>query len=116
MKNAIFHNPRCSKSRQALELLEKRGVAVPVVEYLKDPPDAKTLKEVCALLGVRPYELVRRKEALFAELKLAALEPDDDARWFKVLAGHPALLERPIVVYQGKAAIGRPPENVLKIL
>lgn len=116
MKNAIFHNPRCSKSRQALELLEKRGVEVPVVEYLKDPPDAKTLKEVCALLGVRPYELVRRKEPLFDELGLAAVTPDDDARWFKLLGEFPALLERPIVVYQGKAAVGRPPENVLKIL
>jgi arsenate reductase (glutaredoxin) len=116
MKDAIYHNPRCSKSRQALELLEKRQVGVPVVEYLKQPPDAKTLAQVCALLGMRPYDLVRRKEALFAELKLAAVDPGDDARWYKVLAAHPALLERPIVVYNGKAALGRPPENVLKIL
>ena len=116
MKNAIFHNPRCSKSRQALELLRKRKADVPVVEYLKQPPDAKTLKQVCALLGLRPYDLVRRKEALFGELKLGAVKPDDDARWYQVLAEHPALLERPIVVYDGRAALGRPPENVLKIL
>jgi arsenate reductase len=116
MKNAIFFNPACSKCRQTRDLLEQRDVDVPVVEYLKEPPDERTLKEVCALLGVRPYDLVRRKEALFGELKLDKVAPDDDARWFKVLAAHPKLLERPIVVYNGKAAIGRPPENVLKIL
>lgn len=116
MKDCIFHNPRCSKSRETLALLEGRGVDLPVVKYLEDPPSAATLKEICKRLGVRPYDLVRRKEALFAELKLAKLSPDDDARWLEVLARHPALLERPIVVYKGKAALGRPPENVLKIL
>ena len=116
MKNAIFHNPRCSKSRQTLELVQKRGADVPVVEYLKTPPSARELAEICTLLGMRPYDLVRRKEDLFGELKLGSIKPDDDARWYKVLAEHPALLERPIVVYKGKAAVGRPPENVLKIL
>lgn len=116
LKNAIFHNPRCSKSRQTLELVQKRGADIPVVEYLKDAPDAATLKDICKLLGLRPYDLVRRKEDLFGELKLGSVKPEDDARWYKVLAEHPALLERPIVVYKGKAAIGRPPENVLKIL
>jgi arsenate reductase (glutaredoxin) len=116
MKDAIFHNPHCSKSRATLKLLGERGVDVPVVEYLKEPPDAATLKNVCALLGMRPYDLVRRKEALFGELKLGSVKPDDDARWFKVLAANPALIERPIVVYKGKAALGRPPETVLKIL
>lgn len=116
MKNAIYHNPRCSKSRATLELLGKHGADVPVVEYLKAPPDARALAQICALLGVRPYDLVRRKEALFDELKLAAVKPGDNARWLEVLARHPALLERPIVVHGGKAAIGRPPENVLKIL
>lgn len=116
MKDAIFHNPRCSKSRQTLGILEGRKVDVPVVEYLKDPPDTGTLAKICTLLGMRPYDLVRRKEALFAELKLSSVKPDDDKRWYKVLSEHPALLERPIVVYKGKAALGRPPENVLKIL
>jgi len=116
MKDAIYHNPRCSKSRETLALLQKRAPAVPVVEYLKAPPDVKTLKEICAALGMRPYDLVRRKEALFAELELDAVKPDDDARWLQVLAKHPVLLERPIVVRNGKAALGRPPENVLKIL
>lgn len=116
MKDRIYHNPRCSKSRQTLALLEERGVTVPVVEYLKDPPDAATLAEVCKRLKLRPYDLVRRKEALFAELKLDRVSPEDDARWLQVLARHPVLLERPIVVYQGKAALGRPPEDVLKIL
>lgn len=116
MKDAIFHNPRCSKSRQTLALLEARGAKVPVIEYLKTPPDARTLAEICKLLGIRPYDLVRRKEALFDEMKLSALRPEDDARWLQVLAEHPALLERPIVVRNGKAVVGRPPENVLRIL
>lgn len=116
MKDAIYHNPRCSKSRETLALVEKRAPGIPVVEYLKTPPDANTLRQICAALKLRPHDLVRRKEALFAELKLDAIEPDDDARWYKVLAEHPSLLERPIVVHKGKAALGRPPENVLKIL
>lgn len=116
MKDRIYHNPRCSKSRQALALLEARGLSVPVVEYLKDPPDAATLAEVCQRLKLRPYDLVRRKEALYAELKLDEVSADADARWLEVLARHPVLLERPIVVYRGKAALGRPPEDVLKIL
>jgi arsenate reductase (glutaredoxin) len=116
MKNAIFFNPRCGNCRDTLELLEKRGVDVPVVEYLKEPPDVKTLKEVCGLLGMRPYDLVRQKEALFTELKLDSISPDDDARWYELLARHPVLIQRPIVVYEGKAAICRPPQDVLKIL
>jgi arsenate reductase (glutaredoxin) len=114
--NCILFNPRCNKCRQTAALLDEHGVEVPVVEYLKDPPSAAELKQVCKLLGMRPYDLVRRKEALFGDLKLSSVKPDDDARWLKVLAEHPELLERPIVVYKGKAALGRPPENVLKIL
>ena len=116
MKDFILHNPRCSKSRQTLALLEARGVEVPVVEYLKHPPDAAMLKDICKRLGLRPYDLVRRKEALFGELKLGDKDPNDDGRWLQVLARHPELIERPVVVYKGKAALGRPPENVLAIL
>ena len=116
MKDAIFFNPKCSTCRASRELLAEHGIELPVVEYLKQPPDEKTLKEVCKLLGVRPYELVRRKEALFDELKLSAVKPDDDARWYALLAKHPVLLQRPIVVYKGKAVVGRPPEAVLKVL
>jgi arsenate reductase len=116
MKNAIFFNPRCSNCRDTLALLKERGVDVPIVEYLKEPPDVATLKELCGLLGMRPYDLVRRKEPLFDELKLGAVKPDDDARWYELLTRHPVLIQRPIVVYEGKAAICRPPEDVLKIL
>lgn len=116
MDNRILHNPRCSKSRQTLALLQDKGLSLPVVEYLKTPLSEKELGQICKLLGLRPYELVRRKEALFAELKLAAVKPDDDRQWLAVLARHPALLERPIVIVNGKAALGRPPENVLNIL
>jgi arsenate reductase len=116
MKDAIFYNPKCSNCRVSLELLKEHGLDLPVVEYLNDPPDEKTLKEVCKLLGVKPFELVRRKEALFDELKLDKVKPDDDARWYKLLSEHPVLLQRPIVVHDGKAVVGRPPENILKIL
>jgi arsenate reductase len=116
MKDAIFFNPRCTNCRVSLELLKEHGLDLPVIEYLDQPPDRKTLEEVCGLLGVRPYDLVRQKEPVFAELKLGEVRPDDDARWYQLLSEHPVLLQRPIVVHNGKAVVGRPPETILKIL
>ena len=116
MKNAVFHNPACSNCRQTLELLENEGITIPVIEYLKEPPDERTLKDVCTLLGKRPYDLVRQKEPIFKELGLDAVAPDDDARWYRLLSEHPILLQRPIVVYENKAAVCRPPEDVLNLL
>lgn len=111
----IYHNPRCSKSRQTLALLEERGIQPEVVEYLKDPPDAATLKRLLAALGLEPRALMRRKEAPYAELGL-----DDPARsedeLIQAMVDHPILIERPIVVTGKGAALGRPPENVLSIL
>lgn len=116
MRDCILHNPRCSKSRETLQLLRERGVDIPVVEYLQTPPTKAELAEICRLLGLGPLQLVRAKEALFAELGLRADSGDSDAQWLAVLAEHPKLLERPIVVYRGRAALGRPPERVLALL
>jgi arsenate reductase (glutaredoxin) len=116
MRDCILHNPRCSKSRETLKLLQDHGVELPVVEYLQTPPTAAELREICSLLGVEPLQLVRTKEALFAELGLGKDKGYGDAQWIDVLAAHPKLLERPIVVYRGKAALGRPPSSVLGLL
>jgi len=110
----IYHNPRCSKSRQTLELLRERGIEPEVVDYLKDAPSAKRVKELVALLGIQPHALLRAKEAPYAELGLSKQSSLDEIA--QAIAEHPILLERPIVVNGRKAAIGRPPENVLAIL
>jgi len=111
----IYHNPRCSKSRQTLELLEGKGLKPEVVEYLKTPPSLEELDHLLQLLGLEPEAIVRSKDEAFAKLGLAGKKLDRKG-WLKVLAENPALLERPIVVHGERAALGRPPENVLKIL
>ncbi|MGE3772479.1 MAG: arsenate reductase (glutaredoxin) [Gammaproteobacteria bacterium] len=115
MKAIIYHNPCCSKSRQTLALLEERGVDVEIVEYLKDAPDTGLLHGLMQALGRPPREFIRRGEAPFTELGLAAKLADDEAL-IAAIAAHPVLLERPIVVVGRRAAIGRPPENVLALL
>jgi arsenate reductase (glutaredoxin) len=115
MDVTIYHNPRCSKSRQTLELLRDRGVDPRIVEYLKSPPSAKRLGEILDLLGAEPRAVMRKNEAPYKDLGL-----DDPklsrAALIKAMVDHPILIERPIVVAGGKAAMGRPPEAVLKIL
>lgn len=115
MSVTIYHNPRCSKSRETLKLLQDRGIEPTVVEYLKTPPDAATLRELLGLLGIAPRQLLRKGEAPYKELALANPELGDEAL-IEAMASHPVLIERPIVVANGKAALGRPPENVLAIL
>ncbi|WP_417746363.1 arsenate reductase (glutaredoxin) [Rosistilla oblonga] len=111
----IYHNPRCSKSRAAVELLESRHIEHTVVKYLETPPTEKELKEIVAMLGIEPQQLVRRGEALFKELGLGEKQlPHDE--WLAVLAANPKLIERPIVVHGGRAAIGRPIDNVAALL
>jgi len=116
MKDCILHNPRCTKSRETLKLLQERGIDLSVVEYLQQPLSKSELREVCALLGVKPLAIVRTKEELFGELGLSKDNGYSDAQWLDVLASHPKLMERPIVIHRGRAAIGRPPENVLSLL
>lgn len=111
----IYHNPRCSKSRQTLALLGDQGIEPEVVEYLDNPPDADTLRELIKMLGIKPIDLVRRKEAPFKELGLSEQVDNDDAL-IDAMVAHPILIERPIVVHGDRARLGRPPEDVLVIL
>lgn len=111
----IYHNPRCTKSRETLALLEKNGVTPTVVEYLKTPPSAAELKRLLAMMGKRPREAMRKGEAPYKELGLADAKLTD-AQLIEAMAKHPILIERPIVVNGKKAALGRPPDAVLDIL
>jgi len=115
LRTTIYHNPRCSKSRQTLALLEERGISPRVVDYLKTPPSAAELKAILKKLGLRPRDLMRKGEPLYAELGLKDRDLDDDAL-IALMVANPLLIERPIVVSGGKAAIGRPPESVIRIL
>lgn len=115
MMVTIYHNPRCSKSRQTLELLRKKGVELRIVEYLKTPPKASELDDVLKKLRLEPRELMRKREAAYEENKLAE-ESLSRAELIKAMIDHPILIERPIVISNRKAAIGRPPEAVLDIL
>ena len=111
----IYHNPRCSKSRQTLQLLEARGVKPKIVEYLKEPPSSAELKAILKKLGMKPRDLLRQGEARYAELGLKERALSDDAL-IELMVENPILIERPIVVSGNKAAIGRPPEKVREIL
>ena len=111
----IYHNPRCSKSRQTLQLLEARGVKPKIVEYLKEPPSSAELKAILKKLGMKPRDLLRQGEARYAELGLKERPLSDDAL-IELMVENPILIERPIVVSGNKAAIGRPPEKVREIL
>ena len=115
MKVTIYHNPRCSKSRQTLDLLTKRGIEPEIIEYLKTPPDRRTLDRILKLLRMEPRQLMRKKEKEYAE---AGLENPALSReqLIDAMIANPILIERPIVLANGKAAVGRPPENVLAIL
>jgi arsenate reductase len=115
MTVTIYHNPRCSKSRATLALLEARGVKPKIVNYLQTPPSAAELKAILRMLGLAPRDILRTGETVYAELGLEDRELDDDAL-IAVMVKNPILIERPIVVAGSKAAIGRPPENVLAIL
>ena len=114
-KLEIYHNPRCSKSCQTLELLQEKGLEPEVIEYLKTPPDFTTLTRLLNQLGMAPMELMRTKEAVFAELQLGGAEITDE-QLITAMEKNPILIERPIVVAGGKARLDRPPERVLEIL
>lgn len=110
----LWHNPRCSKSRQALALLQEAGHEPEIRLYLTDAPDADDLKKVLTVLRLKPIDMMRRSESTFKELNLG---PDtDDAKLIAAMAAHPILIERPILINGPRAAIGRPPERVLEIV
>ncbi|MBC6441515.1 MAG: arsenate reductase (glutaredoxin) [Rhodospirillales bacterium] len=115
MSVTIYHNPRCSKSRQTLALLEERGIAPDVVLYLETPPDAATLDGLLTALDMEPRDLMRKKEEPYKALGLAEDGKSRDDL-IAAMAANPILIERPIVTKGGKAALGRPPGNVLDIL
>jgi len=115
MTVTIYHNPRCSKSRQTLALLEEKGVAHEVIDYRKTPPSVAELKKVLKKLGLKAHDIVRKGEARYAELGLKARDVSED-ELLTLMVENPILIERPIVVAGEKAALGRPPEQVLKIL
>ena len=110
----IYYNPRCRKSRETLALIKQKGDNVIVQEYLKEPPTKDELRDITNLLEIKPFDLVRRNEAEFKENYKGKKLTDEE--WLEVLAKHPKLIERPIVINERNAVIGRPPENVLTIL
>ena len=110
----IYHNPRCTKSRQTLKLLEENEVKPEVILYLGNPPTERELEKIIKLLNIKPIELVRTKEAVWKELGLK--KDTADKHIIKAMADNPTLIERPIVIKDNKkAALGRPPENVLEL-
>ena len=111
----IFHNPRCSKSRAAVDLLESREIDFDVVKYLEAPPSEEELERIVKMLGIDPEQLVRKGEKRFKELALGDRRLSDK-EWISILSANPKLIERPIVVHDGRAAIGRPIQKIIDIL
>jgi arsenate reductase len=115
MRATIYHNARCSKSRATLALLQGRNVDVKVINYLESPPAAEELSAVLERLGRTPVALIRFGEPVAGELGIKPSDVRADDEWIDIMAAHPILIERPIVVVGDRAAIGRPPENVLAL-
>jgi arsenate reductase len=115
MAVTIYHNPRCSKSRQTLQLLVDNNIKPKVIEYQKTPPSKKELEQILKMLGMEPRELMRKQEQ---EYNAAGLDNPELSRndLISAMIQHPVLIERPIVIANGKTVIGRPPENVLEII
>lgn len=116
MSVIIYHNPRCSKSRQTLELLTQKGIEPQIIKYLDDTPSVEALQQLFQQLGLNEVrDMMRTKEDIYKQLNLAAAQVTDQ-QLFEAMAAHPKLIERPIVVANGQARHGRPPEQVLEIL
>ncbi len=112
----IYHNPRCSKSRQTLGLLTENGITPEIIEYLKTPLDQVKLNAICDKLEKEPLEWMRTNEVRFKELGLSKNDKRSRDEWMSILADNPILIERPIVVSGDQAVLGRPPENVLELI
>lgn len=111
----IYHNPRCSKSRQALQLLRDQNIEPDVIEYLNTPPTANALKDILRLLGISPRELMRTKEPAYRENHIDD-ETLNEQQLIDMMVKYPKLIERPIIIHGNKAVIGRPTDKVLEIL
>lgn len=110
----IYHNPRCSKSRESLQLLQDTGCSIEIIEYLKETPSKETIRHLVTLLGIQPIELVRKGEEEYKTHFAGKTLSDEE--WFDALHSYPKLIERPIVIKGNKAVIGRPPSIVKDIL
>ena len=110
----IYHNPMWGKSRKTLQLLRDNGINPTIIEYNKNPPNVKELREICNILGLAPSEIIRKGEKVYNELNISNLGKDKDL--IDVIIKHPQLMERPIVIKGQKGIIGRPPEKVEKLL
>ena len=116
MKCTIYHNQKCSKSRASLELLQSKGLKPTIIEYLKNRPTKDELEEIIIKLKIHPKQLIRFKEDKAKELGISAGDQLTNEQWVTIMAKNPVLIERPIVITAKGAVIGRPPENVLKVL
>ena len=110
----IYHNPRCSKSRQTLAIMDEKNVDVKIIKYLEDPPTAEELEEISDKLAISPMDFIRKKESVFTELGLNNYS-GSDSELCEIMSKNPKLIERPIVVKDNRAIIGRPPENVKEL-
>ena len=115
MTYIIYHNPKCSKCRATLEILNSKGVETTIVEYLKNPPSKEELEEIIQKLNIHPTELIRFKEEKAKELGISANDDLNTEEWMTILNENPVLIERPIVISDKGVIIGRPPENVLSL-
>ncbi|MBI2280757.1 MAG: arsenate reductase (glutaredoxin) [Bacteroidetes bacterium] len=109
----IYHNPRCSKSRETLEIIQKKGLEIEIIDYLVKPPTIKELEEIISLLKINPEDLVRKSEDIYKEKFKGKKITQQE--WVKIMVEHPKLIERPIVISGNKAIIGRPPEKVIEL-
>ena len=116
MKCTIFHNQKCSKSRATLELLQSKGLEPTIIEYLKNAPTVDELEEIITKLNIHPKQLIRFKENKAKELGISTGDKLTNEQWITILSKNPDLIERPIVLTVSGAVIGRPPENVLKLM
>jgi arsenate reductase len=116
MTAKYYYNPRCRKSREGLKIVEENKIDVKIVEYLREPPSEKELEIILDGLGIKALDLIRTQEKRFAELNLKKSDKRDESAWIKLMTENPILIERPILVYNGKVALGRPPENLLAII
>lgn len=115
-QTTIYHNPRCSKSRQTLQILQDNGLNINEVRYLESPPSIEELDDLCQSMNIEPQELIRTGESLFKELGLSLNDKKSRVEWLSILVENPKLIERPIVKVGNQVVIGRPPEKVLSIL
>jgi arsenate reductase len=114
MSYKIYHNPRCSKSRQTLKLLQDNGIEPQIIEYIKETPTVNELTEILSYLELNAIDIIRKGESIYKENYKG--QDLNNEEWIKIMVEHPKLIERPIVIKNKKAILGRPPENVLKLI